>query len=216
MPTFPHKQADAAALAEKMIAGYLANPDDFPQGNVAALQTALAEFQSAKDAQATAKAEAARTTETKDHKFDVLQGAIRNQIHASEVDVSGAPEKLKAIGWGPRAKPTPLQRPAQPPNLQIVKQESETVHLKWEFPPRDKGGAVAVFIIERRKLKDGHRSRWDHVTTAFKAQIQLEAQPCDIAMEYRVIAENIGGKSDPSNVVGVVVSEAARQAESGI
>lgn len=48
MPRFPKREADVYALAQEMIAGYLAQPAIFVHADVNALQNALFEYQGAR------------------------------------------------------------------------------------------------------------------------------------------------------------------------
>ena len=51
MPRFPKREAHIIALTDSMIAGYTANPGDFPNAYVAGLRAERAQYQTGKDAQ---------------------------------------------------------------------------------------------------------------------------------------------------------------------
>ena len=55
MPKFPRREAEVIALADEMIAGYLANPGLFPSANVSAMQNARSLYGTTKDTQIAAQ-----------------------------------------------------------------------------------------------------------------------------------------------------------------
>jgi len=155
MARFPARDAEATALAREMVEGYLANPDDFPNADVAALQIALAEYSAASETYAALRAESAAARETKDGKREALRKAMRNQLRTSELDAGDDPKKLRSIGWGTKELPTPLRRPGMVRNLQVVSQAPGTVHLKWKSAAKNSGGAVKTYLVKCRELKEG-------------------------------------------------------------
>jgi len=105
------------ALANAMIAGYTANPADFPSADIPDLDMVSSAFASAKSAQIDAMAAAQLATETKNTKLASLEEFMMYELKKSEVDVGSDSEKLEYIGWGPKAPPTPADPPGQPRNL---------------------------------------------------------------------------------------------------
>jgi len=205
MPKFPRREAEVIALVDEMIAGYLINPSMFPSADVPALQAARAAYTTAKDEQMTAQGVLAVATEAKQHSVDTLEDVMHLELRKSETDTAADPQNLTFIGWGPKSKPTPSDRPGQPRSLESVKQGQETLHLDWKTPATATGGTVRNYIIERRELVDGEMTAWHTVGTAIETEVQLEGQPRGVAMEYHVIAINVGGQSDPSNSVDIVL-----------
>jgi hypothetical protein len=68
MATFPTKESEIVVLAETMVAGYTAHPADFPSitsSAVADLTSVLGTYQSDKQAQTDARAQATIAPETK-------------------------------------------------------------------------------------------------------------------------------------------------------
>lgn len=209
MPTFPTKELEVVALANSMIAGYTANPGDFPSIDplveLVALQAALDTYQADKVSQEAAKSQAQIATVTKTSTLDALAELMRNDLKLSEVDVAASPEKLTEIGWGPRQQPQPVPAPASPTDLKSIAEGQGTIWLEWKSPIS--GGPVRNYIIERRDepAGGGEFGDWSIVGTALNNEINLIDQPRGIQMEYRVKAANIGGESTPSNTAAVVL-----------
>ena len=205
MARFPSREADVIALVDEMIGGYLANPGVFPGADVVKLQGERAAYGAARDAQMTARAQYALTTETKEDALAAIKGSMRHELRKSETDVVADPQQLKYIGWGPRRKAEASDRPGQPRSLDAVSQGQSSLHLDWKCPAPHSGGHVLDYIVERRELEDGAMNMWHTVASSIKTEIQLEGQPRGVSMEYRVVANNVGGRSDPSNAVDVVL-----------
>jgi len=205
MAKFPNREAEVIALADEMIAGYTNYSSVFPSSDVAAMQTARGGYGLSKDTQTAAQAQAALATEDKDHKLDALEEVMRHELRKSEVDTVADPENLKFIGWGPKSAPSPSDPPGQPRKLEAVRQGHGILVLDWKRPARATGGTVRNYVVERREQEGGDMNEWHPVGTAIETEIRLEGQPRALSMEYHVVAINVGGQSDPSNTVDVVL-----------
>lgn len=205
MARFPSREADVIALVDEMIAGYLANPGMFPGADVGVLQGERLAYGAARDAQMVAKAQYALTTESKEDALQAIKNSMRHELRKSETDVVADAQQLKFIGWGPRRKAEASDLPGQPRSLDAVSQGKDTLHLDWKCPAPHSGGHVVDYIVERREIEDGAMNMWHTVASSIKTEVQLEGQPRGVSMEYRVVAVNVGGRSDPSNVVDVVL-----------
>ena len=211
MAQFPKAEADIAALANAMIAGYTAHPADFPSmdplTDLVALQTMLTNYNASKTAQVDALAAAQVATETKNQRLGALENVMRDELKKSEVDVGSDSEKLEYIGWGPKAPPSPADPPGQPRNLDPVVQGAGTLFLDWKAPARGSGGTVRTYIIERREQPagGGEFGSWSQVGIALETETTLADQPRGPQLEYRVKAVNAGGESIPSNTAAVVL-----------
>jgi hypothetical protein len=208
MATFPTKESEIVVLAETMVAGYTAHPADFPSitsSAVADLTSVLGTYQSDKQAQTDARAQATIATETKIQKLEDLTDVMKNDLKLSEVDVAADPTKLAEIGWGPRQDPQPVEAPGQPTNLHPVAEGQGMLWLAWDSP--ESGGPPRNYVIERREQPagGGEFGDWEIVGTALNNEISLTDQPRGIQMEYRVTAVNLGGESMPSNTAAVVL-----------
>ena len=165
MPRFPKREADVVALADAMISGYTANPGVFPNADVAALQAVRDAYQTAKNAQLDAQAQAQLATESKDTALDGLEDGMKTQLKQSEVDTTADPEQLELIGWGKKAPAQPSDPPGQPRALDPVIQGQGTLFLDWKAPARGSGGTVRSYIIERRHQPEAaahsaHGPKW--------------------------------------------------------
>ncbi len=209
MPNFPKTEAEVVALVEAMVAGYTAHPADFPSidplTDLVALQAALDGYQTDKQGQIDARAQAQLATVTKGTKLDDLTELMKNDLKLSEVDVADDPEKLTQIGWGPRQDPQPVEAPGQPTNLHPVAEGQGILWLAWDRT--ETGGPIRNYIVERREqpVGGGEFGVWAIMGTALNNEINLTDQPRGIQMEYRVKAANIGGESFPSNTAPVVL-----------
>ena len=211
MPNFPRSESEIVALVEAMIAGYTAHPADFPSidplTDLVALQTALTDYQTDRQGQIDARAQAKLATVTKGTKLGDLVELMNNDLKLSEVDVADDPTKLAQIGWGPRQDPQPVVAPGQPTNLHPVAEGQGMLWLAWDSSATDSGGPVRNYVVERREqpLGGGEFGVWDIVGTALNNEINLTDQLRGVQMEYRVKAANVGGESMPSNTAAVVL-----------
>lgn len=208
MPKFPAKEADVVALAESMIAGYTDHPTDFPSvsaESLTALQTALADYQTNKQSQVSAKAQAKIATETKDGQFDSLANLMKNDLKLSEVDATENPEKLSEIGWGPRQQPQPITTPGQPGTLCSTAEGPGNIWLKWGKPAN--GGPVRSYVVESRQQPagGGEFTNWAVVGTNLNTTINLLDQPRGVQLEYRIKAINAAGESASGNTLAAVL-----------
>ncbi len=207
MAQFPKAEADVAALAASMMAGYFTHGADFPSADPIALDMARIAYATAKNAQTDAMAAAQVATEAKDTVLDTLEYVMRAELKKSEVDVGGDGEKLEYIGWGPKSAPSPSAPPGQPRSLESVAQGAGTLLLDWKAPARGSGGSVRTYIIERREQPagGGEFGPWAQIGIAIESETSLAGQPRGPQLEYRVKAVNVGGESIPSNTVAVVL-----------
>ena len=119
MPKFPRSEPEVVVLAETMIAGYTAHAADFPSidaSAVASLSSTLNNYQTDRNSQEDARAQAKFSTQTKSAALDALTELMTSDLKLSEVDVVDDPIKLAQIGWGPRQQPQPVVAPGGVPN----------------------------------------------------------------------------------------------------
>jgi hypothetical protein len=173
--------------------------------DLVALQDALGSYQTDKQLQNDAKAQARIATETKTTKLADLTALMKSDLKLSEVDTADDPQKLNEIGWSPRQQPQPVEAPGQPGNLRPVAEGQGILWLAWDRPAS--GGTVRNYIIERRCQSEGGGDfgPWTVIGSALNNEISLSDQPRTVQMEYRVKAANITGESMPSNIAAVVL-----------
>lgn len=201
MARFPTREADIRTLVQKIIAGLTDNPDfPNPPFTPAQLQTLLDNSITLEDEQVAAQAAAQQATEAKQAGNNEMISAAKSVLNYAEDAVHGNDAKLAALGWSGRAEPTPLQAPGQPRMLEAPKEGPGRITLDWKKPVE--GGTVAFYRVERREVPEGE---WMMVGTALETEIILNNQERGKEHEYRVIAVNKAGESEPSNTVAAVL-----------
>lgn len=202
MARFPLKESEIAALASTMATGLAAATTDFPAPPVAPadLQTALADYTTARDAAAAYQSAAMQATAAKDEALQALVDAMKADLRYAENTVDFDDAKLQLIGWGGRAARTSLEPPGQTRSLEAPREGEGWVFLDWKEPVD--GGAVAAYKIQRRLRPDGP---WTDAGMAIESEATLTSQERGKEWEYRVIAVNKAGEGEPSNTVMAVL-----------
>jgi hypothetical protein len=201
-----------------MIAGYSERPDDFPSADIAALQAAQDEYQTATEVLTGAQSAAKQAAKIKTQKLEQLLAITKAQLKKSQVDTADCPQKLGFIGWGPKAESKPMQPPSQPTNLKIIAQGitgSENnrmglLQLNWKKSAFKRARFVRFYSVERRQIQSNGNgeaaiSPWIKIASAINNEIILKTEPLGVRMEYRVRAVNKGGQSCPSNTIVVIL-----------
>ena len=194
-------------LAQEMIAGYKANPAVFVSADVPALETALAEFQDARQIMLCWQTVAKFWTEQKDSALDEVKTVMKHQLAKSQIDTIDNPQQLKRIGSGPKAKPHPIDPPGMPQHLTIIKQGMGTIAFHWKSPATNAGGPIRNYVILRRDKPDPTKpfGPWQQSQAAIETETFLTNQPRGIDLEYRIVAVNSAGNSIPSNTAAAVL-----------
>lgn len=190
------------ALSQKMLDGYFRHAADFPHiPRIIGLKLLIVYigYMSARKAMVKAFAALRIATKAKNNSLQAIKKVMKQSLQKSEVDVTANPEKLKLIGWAPKANRQPAQLPTQPTNLQIVAKENQVVILKWARPDDDQ--PIRNYVIESR-IRDND---WKLAQISYKTQATLRNQPSGIQLEYRVKAANNAGTGPASNTVTIVL-----------
>jgi hypothetical protein len=207
MAVFPQTASGVNDLAMTMINGLDQHAELFPSVTLAiqtSLDQSLSGFQAAANAQMTAKAAAKTATIAKDDAQGSLEEEMLKVLKLAEYDCAGNPANLDYIGWGPRKEPSPLSPPAQPRELQAIKEGPGVLTLTWLKPVG--GGAISSYRIERSEMTGGGMpGAWVILTNCYGINITLSDQPRMIELQYRVIATNAAGDSMPSNIATAVL-----------
>ncbi len=200
MAQFPVSETEIIALAQAIITGLNAHPDEFPNPPVIAdiMQTYVGNVLTTRDEITHHQALAVDATNRNRQHLQILGEAMRLDLKYAEQTVPK--EKWILVGWAQRAEPVALQKPGQPRNLECLRKGDNSIQLDWKAP-KD-GGKVAIYHIERRIMPDGP---WLLVKTSFETEIILADQPRGQTLEFRVIASNKAGDSVESNSVAVMV-----------
>ena len=86
-------------------------------------------------------------------------------------------------------KPSP---PRGPPNVSWRTQD--TLQLEWVVPETDGGAKIIEYIVERKEV--GKKS-WKQVGTSVQTTIEIKGLKKDASYNFRVIAKNAVGCSEP-------------------
>ena len=206
MPRFPKKEAEIAALAERLWRGLMDNNAIFPQPPFHSPPTRIRKmiYQFRHDVFLAARAAAEAATTAKDEKLDDLVAAMKSNLRYAENTVNFDDDKLKLIGWAGRKTRTQLAVPGQVRLAEVPRQGAGWLFLDWKAPAD--GGKPRAYKVQRRDAGAGAvDDRWREVATAVITEATLVDQPKTTELEYRVIAVNKAGDGEPSNTVEAVL-----------
>ena len=208
MASFPRTENDILVLAEKLRVGLAANESVFPAPPVEVknLATFIKDFEEARDVTVATQAAALEASATKADKLQELTDAIKRNLAYAENTANKDEDKLKLLGWSGRKEPTKLIAPGQPRNLEIESEGPGTITLDWKKPLPRTGGKTASYKIECRELPKGATpTSWQLKGMALDSEATLASLPQGTQLEFRVIAVNKAGDSEPSNTVSAVL-----------
>lgn len=191
------------ALLQKMLDGYFWHAADFPHVRRVILHSRRGLYIITRNSLIRAHSKLKIETKARKEKLQVLKKVMKSCLQKAQVDVSANPEKLKLIGWAPKANRQPAQLPTQPINLQIAAKEDRVVKLKWARPNDNQ--PIRNYIIESRKQNGDRFNDWTIVHIPYIAQATLTNQPIGVHIEYRIKAANNAGTGPASNTVTIVL-----------
>ena len=202
MPRLPKKEAEIAALAERLRRGLWSNGPIYPNPPVhpRALRFEAIIYRRQREDLIAKQAAAEDATTTKDEALDDLVDAMKSDIRYAENTVNFDDDKLKLIGWAGKKTKTPLAPPGQARLLEAPKQGEGWVFLDWKKP--SDSGAVSAYKVMRRERPAGP---WEDAATAVITEATLVEQPRGKELEYRIIAVNKAGDGESSNTAMVVL-----------
>uniref|UniRef100_A0A1I8NU34 Titin n=1 Tax=Stomoxys calcitrans TaxID=35570 RepID=A0A1I8NU34_STOCA len=128
------------------------------------------------------------------------QGKLQHQTQ------SGRPKKN--VHWKSAERPSP---PGRPLLIALSEQQPDVVSLRWERPRLDGGSPITGYIVEHRRMGSPH---WVKATP-------IPVSNCDVSIsglepgwryQFRVFAENVVGRSDPSELSDVLTVTLQRNA----
>ena len=202
MARFPKKEAEIVGLAERLWRGPWSNRPIYPTPPVHPILIRIKSmiYLNRRNNFIAAQAAAEQAITDKDEALEELIEAMKADIRYAKNTVDFDDDKLKLIGWASRRTKTPLAPPGQARLLEAPKQGAGWVFLDWKAPTE--GGKPKAYRIQRRLHSGGS---WQDVATAIITEATLVEQPEKQELEYRVIAVNKSGESQPSNTVEVVL-----------
>ena len=205
MPTFPTKPADVLTLVKTMATGLSVHPEIFPNPPYSPddLNTEAENYRAKHEANIEAQAHAEETREAEKAALERMKTKAKAVV-AFAIHTTHEERELNLVGWSNRSTPTPTPPPEQPDSLQSPRYGDGTVYLSWAAP--NGGGKVQAYRIQRREIHtDGPDTDWVDSGMSVIAEATLTNQPKSLMLEYRVIAVNLAGESDPSNVVSLTM-----------
>ena len=84
----------------------------------------------------------------------------------------------------------------------------DTLHLQWQAPESDGGARVEEYIVERKEV--GKKS-WKQVVTSSQTSLEIRGLKKDSSYNFRVIARNSVGCSEPFIIEEVDGADEARE-----
>ncbi|MBW1615109.1 MAG: fibronectin type III domain-containing protein [Deltaproteobacteria bacterium] len=194
---FPLREADVLKLAERMEAGFSRNASTF-----SALPVPLHKFKQAVinynlsiNNFVSARSAMNKTSQAKKAARQKLVKIMKREIRYAENVATGDEEALDSVGWGKRRIPPPIEPPEACYNFKIDKEGKGWLSFSWE--KTEEGGKPTFYIIDR-KTENGV---WKKAGRALETKKDLVDQPIGILLEYRVIAANKAGESEPCDTV---------------
>lgn len=144
-------------------------------------------------------------------------------IRTTSVNVTGLSEgeiyqfrvcAINEAGQGPPSggcEPVQCRPYVEPPGIpekpRITKVTRNSVGLNWNRPLSDGGAPIEGYIIEKRKVGDDNWTRGNGGKLVRDTQYNLDGLPEKTQFEFRIIAVNRAGESDPSLSSDIVFTE---------
>lgn len=204
MASFPTREADIAALVQRMIDGLGAHFDVYPAPPVrpGPLRMRTLSYLVRRAGATAADAAARQAAAAKDEALGQLVEAVKADLRYAENTVDFDDAKLKLIGWSGRRDRAPLEPPGQPRVLEAASRHRGRLSLDWKAPAD--GGRPNAYTVQRRQPGDD-ADTWHDVATAIDTEATLADQPQAVGVEYRVMAVNRSGAGPASNTVSVTL-----------
>lgn len=202
MARFPKKEAEIAALADRLWRGLWSNRPIYPNPPVHPISIRFKAiiYRRYRENLIAKQAAVEAATTAKDEALEELVEAMKADIRYAENTVNFDDDKLKLIGWAGKKVATPLAPPGQVRLLEAPKQGKGWVFLDWKAPTA--GGRPNAYKVQRRLRSGGN---WKDAATAILTEATLVEQPVQTELEYRVVGINKAGQGQPSNTVEVVL-----------
>lgn len=205
MSRLPRTQPQSTALAARMIDGFTKYPGTFPSGDVEKIRQSLENFCQAQKSFNDAASMYKQAGKKQKDAFEQLKHTIASQVKAAQVDTAAEPVKIGLIGFGARKKKSPVDLPAAPYMGRVKALADGVVSLRWKKNYKTAGGPTLSFNIQSRTMKDGKLTGWQLCGTSLDCRAVLTGQPQGRKTEYRVIAVNHSGQSEPSRCETIIL-----------
>uniref|UniRef100_A0A3Q3E1B9 Titin n=1 Tax=Labrus bergylta TaxID=56723 RepID=A0A3Q3E1B9_9LABR len=150
--------------------------------------------------------------ECKDQSSILWKKLNRNLLTENQFKVTSVEEAVNKYGEGETLESEPVKAtdpftiPSAPTDVEVTSATSDSMTICWKRPATDGGSRISGYIIEKRE-KQG--VRWGRVNKKPVYDLRVKASCLHEGCEYefRVIAENAAGLSEPSSPCPLTLAE---------
>ncbi len=141
--------------------------------------------------------------------FSQLNVECNDLVEGTEYEFRITAENLAGPGLPsqpcqPFTAKNPYERPSPPINVKCGTVTKSSIDLSWDKPLSNGGSAILGYRIEKRNPKT---LNWSHVENVGCPFATLDNLREGAEYDFRVIAYNIAGDSDPSSPTGPIVTK---------
>ncbi|XP_050067771.1 twitchin isoform X12 [Anopheles maculipalpis] len=97
------------------------------------------------------------------------------------------------------------EEPSQPPKPEVRDWDANSVTIQWNPPKSDGGAAITEYIIQKKEKDSPYWSNAGRVP-GIKRDLQIPDLATETEYEFRVIAVNAAGESEPSDATDAVLT----------
>uniref|UniRef100_A0AAG5CSE1 Twitchin n=1 Tax=Anopheles atroparvus TaxID=41427 RepID=A0AAG5CSE1_ANOAO len=97
------------------------------------------------------------------------------------------------------------EEPSQPPKPEVRDWDANSVTIQWNPPKSDGGAAITEYIIQKKEKDSPYWSNAGRVP-GIKRDLQIPDLATETEYEFRVIAVNAAGESEPSDASDAVLT----------
>ncbi|XP_050099309.1 twitchin isoform X9 [Anopheles aquasalis] len=97
------------------------------------------------------------------------------------------------------------EEPSQPPKPEVKDWDANSVTIQWNPPKSDGGAAITEYIVQKKEKDSPYWSNAGRVP-GIKRDLQIPDLATETEYEFRVIAVNAAGESEPSDASDAVLT----------
>ncbi|XP_021713428.1 twitchin isoform X4 [Aedes aegypti] len=98
-----------------------------------------------------------------------------------------------------------FEEPSQPPKPQVVDWDANSVSLEWNAPKSDGGAPITEYIVQKKEKDSPYWSTAGRVP-GIQRNLKVPDLATETEWEFRVIAVNAAGESEPSDASDAVLT----------
>ncbi|XP_065089533.1 twitchin isoform X14 [Ochlerotatus camptorhynchus] len=98
-----------------------------------------------------------------------------------------------------------FEEPSQPPKPQVVDWDANSVSLEWSAPKSDGGAPITEYIVQKKEKDSPYWSTAGRVP-GIQRNLKVPDLATETEWEFRVIAVNAAGESEPSDASDAVLT----------